>query len=430
MAESRKSAIRVCFLAEIFYPEVKDGLSRHAHQLAGSLISKGVELFVITRKMKRESKPFELVGNVPVQRISPVGRFKGKGWNAVVPLIRLLIVAPCLLVRYIRRYDIVMVSGVKILSLPAVLMSMAFRKISIVKIESPSELYEDVSVESLRRMRLSTTSPILKALRMMRNRVIRRADHFIAITPEIRRQLMDIGVDERKIVCIENGIDIERFSPAQAGTRNGLRRKLSLPEDAAIVAYAGRLVVSKGILRLAEAWESLLSSRKDIHLLLVGTGQGSFDDCEVELKEYVAAHGFEKHVSFTGSVDNVDEYLMASNIFVLPSDYEGFSLALLEGLACALPTVATRVGGAIDLIQNGRNGLLIEPKDTQELKAALEWVLERRQQWEEMGRRARESARKYGIDDVADKYIALFARLMERKRPAWELQRSEHSETT
>jgi glycosyltransferase involved in cell wall biosynthesis len=194
------------------------------------------------------------------------------------------------------------------------------------------------------------------------NYLVRKADCFIAISLEIRQQLIDIGVDDKKILCITNGINIKKFSPAPANIKSGLRQKLSLPEDVIIFVYTGRIVVSKGILLLLEVWKQLMLQYNNIHLLLVGSGKGSFDDCDREAYDYIVKQKLEKNISLTGSVDNVNEYLMASDIFVLPSDYEGFSLALLEGLACALPSIATKVGGATDIIQNYKNGLLINPK--------------------------------------------------------------------
>lgn len=415
MANEHDEKLRICLLAETFYPEAKDGLTQHAYQLAESLISKGAELFVITRKMERESRRFELVGNVPVTRIPPVGRLKGKGWKAVGPLLQLLTIMPLLLIRFRNRYDVIMVSGIRILSIPAVLMSIAFGKISIIKIESPSELHQEISTESLKKMNLSKSSPMLKLLQAVRNPLVRRADYFVAISSEIKQQLIDIGVDTNKIFCISNGIDITKFSPPSEETRSNLRRKLSLPPDAIIVVYTGRLVRSKGILVLVEIWNKLLRNNSNIHLLLVGSGKGSFDNCEDELHRYIKEHKLEEHISITGSVDNVNEYLMASNIFVLPSEYEGFSLALLEGLACALPAVATRVGGATDLIQDCRNGILIDPNDKQGLETAIGWMLEKRSEWEAIGKSARERAERYSIDVVANKYIDLFERLVENR---------------
>ena len=276
MTDKHKIRLKICFLAEIFYPEVKDGLTQHAYQLAESLISEGAELFVITRKMGQESRKFELVGNVPVRRIPPIGRLKGKGWKAVLPLMRLLTLIPILLIRYIKRYDIIFVSGVKILSIPAILMSIAFGKISVIRIESPSELYEDISSDSLRRMKISKSSRIIKLLFKARNYLVRKADCFIAISSEIRQQLIDIGVDDNKILCISNGINIKKFSPAPANIKSGLRHKLSLPEDAIIFVYTGRIVVSKGILLLLEVWKQLLLQYNNIHLLLVGSGKRFF----------------------------------------------------------------------------------------------------------------------------------------------------------
>jgi glycosyltransferase involved in cell wall biosynthesis len=145
--------------------------------------------------------------------------------------------------------------------------------------------------------------------------------------------------------------------------------------------------------------------------LLLGSGKGSFDSCEEELRDYLRDHRLGSTVAFAGEVDNVHEYLQASDIFVFPSEYEGFSLAIVEAMFSGLPVVATRVGSAPELIEDRYNGLLIGPKDAAELRAAIEWLLENRERWATMGERARESVLdRYRIESVADKHLDVLSR--------------------
>ena len=97
--------------------------------------------------------------------------------------------------------------------------------------------------------------------------------------------------------------------------------------------------------------------------------------------------------------------------FVSPSEYEGFGLAVVEALACGLPVVVTSVGIAPEIIQHGVNGFLFPPKDRQALVPAIEECVAQRSRWEDIGRRARESAVRLDRQTVFDQYATLCAEL-------------------
>ena len=408
-------APRICFLTESYYPKIADGIALIAHQLATSLSSLGLEILVITRQIEPPSPRFERLGGILIRRVPPSGLMKGKGWRALAPILFFLTRVLYLLVRNIYKYDIIVVFGVKILPIPALLMSFLFRKKCVIRAESPMDLCEDISVESLRKMNLSRFSGLLRLVRSLRTGMIKRADRFVAISPEIRRELLKQGWNSGKIRSIPNSIDTEVFCPVSRAERLQIRERLSLPASKSIFVFTGRLAESKGVLLLMQAWNELLVNYNDLHLVLIGSGsrEVSFDSCEDRLLAHLQQHHLESSVTLTGHVDNVHEYLQASDVFVFPSEYEGFGLAIIEALACALPSVITRVGVATEQIQEFVNGVLVDPKDREGLCNAMEWLLDHRDLWKQIGMNARNGiADKYSVRVVAQKYLELFKELV------------------
>ncbi len=114
-----------------------------------------------------------------------------------------------------------------------------------------------------------------------------------------------------------------------------------------------------------------------------------------------------------GEVDNVHEYLQAADVFVFPSEYEGFGMAVVEALACGLTAVVTKVGVARELITNGENGILVEPNDPEGLKQGLKWAMANKELWASMGLRARASVLEgYAAEVEVNRYLDMFDELV------------------
>ena len=400
---------RIYLLTETFYPPNWDGVAKHAHQLSERLAEKKQSVCVITRQTEPPSSSYERIKNVSVRRISPGGFLKGAGWRAIGPLLLFLVQLFYLLVKKRSQYDIILTCGVKVLPIPAVFACAIGKKKCIIRVESSMELLEDISAESLGKMGFFQRSVLLRVAQILQRAALMRADRIVAVSSEIKRELIRSGVLPEKIESIPNGIDTNRFSPVSIEQKMNLRKKLFLPIEGVLFTFAGRLAVSKGVPLLVQAWKELSEKYRDTHLLFVGSGEGSFDSCEDDLKTYIELNNLKERVSITGVVGNVHEYLQASDVFIFPSEYEGFGLAFIEALACALPLVVTRVGVAPEMIREKENGLLINPQNQKELMAGIEWLLDHKDLWATIGENARKTVvERYSIDTIADRYFEMF----------------------
>jgi glycosyltransferase involved in cell wall biosynthesis len=403
-----RPATRVCLISEMIFPDAIGGLEIHAYGVAQRLVRLGLPVAVLTRYQRPDLPAHESIGGIPFVRIRPIGLQKGRGFRAVGPMLLMLATVTVWLLLHRRDFDVVLVHGIKVLSLPTALLSSLGILPCVIKVDSPMEIWEEISGESLRRMGKTGASWLLAASHRLRRYVVGRADGFIAISGEIFDGLRQIGVPPGRISCIPNGVDTERFHPVDAATRDRLRARLGLPADRLVVNFTGRLARSKGVPMLLEVWRGLAAEGRPLHLVLVGSGWQSFDDCEPELRAFIAKHGLGATVSLPGAVANVEEWLQASDVFVFPSDYEGLPLALLEAMATGLPTIATRVGAVGEVVCDRENGLLIAPGNPGELEAALRWIVSHQAGWPELGAAARSTVLEhFSLDAVGARYAAV-----------------------
>lgn len=399
--------VRVLLVTETFLPEIGGGETQ-ARMLSSALVRRGHEVTILTRRSRRSLPRQETVDGVRILRIGPAGPGRWRKWG-------LVLTALWPLVRMRGRFDVAVVSGYRILGVPGVLATRLGHGACILKADSTGEMSGEFYRPGLAKLRLTLRSvPVRIALRL-RNWLLRRAEGFVAISAEIANELRDGGVPEERVFLVPNGVDMTRFRPARPAERDSLRARLGLPPGP-LVTYTGRLVSYKGLPLLLSVWESLVAEGTRGTLVLVGPGGADMHGCEDELRAYVAAAGLEGSVRFTGAVDNVEDYLRASDIFVFPTENEAFGVSLIEAMACGLPSVATPVGGIPDFLVHGVNGLMVEPGSGPELRDALSLLLSAPDgRAHELGAAARASVvARFSEDAVADGYLAVFGSLSRR----------------
>ncbi len=197
-------------------------------------------------------------------------------------------------------------------------------------------------------------------------RAIEAVDHLVTVSEGQRRTYEAIGVPPARMTTVPNGI-----RPRARGLgRDAARAALGLDPDQPVVLTVGRLNVMKGHTHLLDAVPALLGRFPDLAVVIIGGGH-----LEASLRAQAASLGVAHAVHLVGQRPEARGLLDAADVFVLPSRTEGMPLALLEAMDAGLPVVATRVIGSAEVVDEGRTGLLVKPRDPAALGAALGTLL-------------------------------------------------------
>ena len=397
--------MKICIFTETYYP-VMGGGETQAQLLAEGLIANGHSVIVLTRRSDAALKNHERYSKVEVYRLAPVGSGQLKKWG-------LLFSSLPMLIQLRNQYDLIFVSGYRIIGLTAVLVGKLLGRRVVLKADSQGEMSGDFFENGLRRFGISHKTLLFRWFLGFRNTILKRADAFSAISPEIASEWTASGISSEKILLIPNSVNTSRFMPVESVQKDLLRKRLNLPQNATIAIYTGRLVSYKGLPLLLKVWDEIRRKHENILLILAGTGGLDIHNCEEVLREYVKANRLENDVVFTGAVQNVPEYLQASDLFVFPTENDAFPSSIVEAMACGLPVVSTPVGAIKTIITNGKTGLLIQPGNAEQLYQALDIVLSNEEMASRLGKAACQSVQDlYSTEIVSKKYLTLFQGLV------------------
>jgi glycosyltransferase involved in cell wall biosynthesis len=238
----------------------------------------------------------------------------------------------------------------------------------------------------------------------------RMVDVITAVSPQAKNDMVEhehIPADDIKVIW--NGI--ETFLPEASRDGMELRRELGISKDALVVGVCCRLSAQKGIAYLLQAARDILSKNPNTVFLIVGDG-----DLRQELREQTSELGIEKNVIFAGFRADIVEILKILDVYVLPSLFEGTPLGLLEAMLAGKLVVVTRVGSNAEIVENGISGLVAEPKDSQSLANAINFMLQSKETRAEMEKAARERVLKYfTLDRMIGDYDDLYQHLYRQK---------------
>ncbi len=236
--------------------------------------------------------------------------------------------------------------------------------------------------------------------------IIRRFDTVVAVSREIEAEMTARGVPAGKIIVIDNGVNMRRFSARGRGP--GIRKGLGIGKDTVLIGTAGSLKSVKGhTFLLKAAVEVLRSCRKGVKFIITGDGE-----LREDLESEARALGIGDKVLFTGYRSDVEDILQCLDIFVLPSLREGLPMVLLEAMASSKPVVATRVGAVPEVVEGAGCGLLVEPGDAAALAAALSALAKDRKKMRLMGKRGYEKVSEdYSSVKMAERYLSVYRTL-------------------
>jgi glycosyltransferase involved in cell wall biosynthesis len=235
--------------------------------------------------------------------------------------------------------------------------------------------------------------------------LILRNTAFAAISAEIERQWLHLGVPEGRLIRMTSGVDGDHFRPGSSTIESQL-----LPRPR--VLFTGRLHPQKNLPLLLEAWTEV-ARRTPANLILLGPGED-----RQALAERAAGLGVSDRIQILDAVPDPADYLRAADLFVLPSVAEGMSNSLLEAMATGLPCVVSGIGGNTDLICDDRNGRLVHTASPEAWSRVLIELLEDPERADALGRAARERIdREFSIRVVVDRYVDLYRSMIEGRWP-------------
>lgn len=244
----------------------------------------------------------------------------------------------------------------------------------------------------------------------------------IALSQNCYEGLMALGVRKDRIVSLPNSVDLSKYKPPESmKQKKELRLKLfpKMPDTACLFIYVGRIIGwHKRVDFLLEAWQKSHLSAQGHRLLLVGSPKSDFfikDGFKIWKssgpQNGSSGEGKVPGTFWTGfvSMEDLPSYLWMSDVFVLPSDFEGMSNAAIEALAAGLPILGRKgVSGNEELIDTKRTGLLFE--NQKEIVEQLIWMAksENRKGMEEA---ALQKGQNFSVEAMCDRYIQLFQRM-------------------
>ncbi len=271
----------------------------------------------------------------------------------------------------IQNTDLVFIQGPALLSYLSIYYARKYNKNTVFYVHIiPWELFARFIPKVIRR-------PFLALFKRIAISWYNKCDEILVPYHELQEQLKRVGV-QTKISVAALGVDIQTFSPAKDKRLH--KQKLGISPDKIVIGYVGRISKEKNVHTLLEAFKSLEQQDK-IHLLIVGDGP------ERQKKDFPLL----PNCTITGFVNNVQDYLKAMDIFVMPSSTETTSLATLEAMACGLPVIATKVGFMKSYIVKNHNGIFVPRSNPGVLSLKLKALLEDPTLREQLGQNARKT---------------------------------------
>lgn len=232
--------------------------------------------------------------------------------------------------------------------------------------------------------------------------VLKNCDKITVVSTAMCNVLINLGLPEKKISVISMGVDLSRkFIPHDTYVK-----------QKGLLLFVGRLVEKKGVKYLIDAVSRVQGEHADVRLLIVGDGP---EKKSLELK--TKRLGLTKKISFLGAKTQYEliELYQKASIAVFPfivandGDQEGLGLVVIEAMGCCCATIVSDLPATHDVVNNNKNGLLVRPKDVDELASKIHYIIKNPGVAIELGQEGRNSMlRRYDWEIIGKRYIRLF----------------------
>jgi glycosyltransferase involved in cell wall biosynthesis len=258
--------------------------------------------------------------------------------------------------------------------------------------------------------------PTVSIYRRIERSLARHTDALIAVSAEIRDELVELGVaDADRFEVVRLGFDLEPFGVGideQARRRHRFRAELSIPADDQLVTLIARLVPIKRVDRFLRVARGLAAQRQRAHFLVVGDGE-----LRRALQASPEAGELNGRLTWAGWRRDIPDVCFASDAVVLTSDNEGTPVSLIEAQAAGTPVVAGRVGGVPSVVRDGISGFIVEPDDEQGMLDAVSRILDDATVADRAQTAREDIVRTFSLDALVERIDGLYRRLLEATGP-------------
>ena len=337
--------VRVCQVISSFHP-VMGGAEQATLHLSRELVRRGAGVSVLTRRYP-ELEPRDEIDGVQVFRA-------GFPLRGKVGALFFALHALWLLATRLRDHHIVHAQGPDVQLLVSLVARTLLGRRMVFTVHSDPHLQLRIGPDG--------GGPRFHAVR-------RWADRIGVLGPHVARTLEEEGIPTERIVLLPNGVDTTRFRPPEPELRARLRADLGLEDGQVVGVFLGRLIPLKRVDLLMQAWVASGAAARG-PLLVVGEGSE-----EADLRA-MAADLACPAIRFLGRTDQPEAILGAADLFVLPSQREGQSVALLEAMACGLVPVVSDLEPNVAVVEDGATGFVFTTDDQSSLESALQRALE------------------------------------------------------
>jgi glycosyltransferase involved in cell wall biosynthesis len=241
-----------------------------------------------------------------------------------------------------------------------------------------------------------------------RKRFYRYCRRVHTVSHGLRERLIELGMPSAKISVILNGVNTQRFIPADS---QKAREEIGLPLEGPVLGIVGRFDLLKRHSELIEAFAQLASQFPAAQLLIVGDGGSEWERVNKEVR----SSAVKNRIHLVGFKSEPRPYYQAMDLLVVPSLVEGLSNVVLEAMACGVPVLAHQACGNAEMIRNGADGIIADLESVENLQRKIAQALENRTHLLEMGMAARQSVlERFSIQRMVQNYESVYREMAGR----------------
>jgi len=377
--------------------DCNDGVASHLETLMRGLKTAGVEVVLLTGPVHRK--------DVAAERFNSLASLS-KEWVILdLPITQRAVNrgAARQLAAAIARLKIQLLHLHGVSTLPLARLATLGRRIPTVATAHPSGTSTRGPGRKVKEV-IRLTAPILRRMYL--------PDSAIAISSDLQNWFTeDLRMEPSRVHLVPHGIDASHFRPPTTAEREESRDHFGLGVDELVISLVGRYEPVKRHDLLIDAAASVFSASDNVRLLL--TGSGGYAE---QISKMVQSSPLSERIRLFGPVKDARTAYWASDIFVLPSDREGFGLAAAEAMMCGVIPIRTATAGAVDQISDGVNGFMIPIGDRDMLARRLEWLRDNPSRRPEMQNSAAHFARSnFTTEIMVKKTLEAYLTLLDAK---------------